>query len=152
MEHNLLNNVDIIRLENRNAGASGNTIKGDIVDMAGFEGALFIVAFQTVVNDAVVTFKIAHGDTNDTADMAATVATTGALTSDGTTIALSNKQLVLEIVNPVERYLEPQVVIATQNAPIDHITVIKFRKNLVPVQAQGSTVHASATHISPATA
>lgn len=150
MKHSLLQEIEIVRVENRNAGTPG-TVKGDIIDMLGWDGVLFLVQFQTVVNDAVVTLKVAQGDTNDTADMAASVATTGAITSDGTTIALSNKTLAVEVVNPLERYLEAQVVIADQNAPIDTITAIKFRGGVRP-SVQPSGVYFSDTFVSPAAA
>ena len=150
--HNLAKAVKHTRLENRNAGSSGTTVKGDIIDMQGFEAARFIVGFQTVVNDASVTFKIAHGDTNDTADMAATDATSGAIVSDGTTIALSNKELVIDVINPSERYLEAQVVIADQNAPIDYIIVDQYPPGLAPVASQGASVYSTVTNLNPATA
>jgi hypothetical protein len=147
---NLLSNVELRRVLNRDAGTAG-TKKGTIIDMQNYEEATFVVAFQTVVNDSVVTVKVAHADTNSTGAMAATTATTAAITSDGTTIALSNKQIAVSVVKPLKRYLELQVVIADQNAPIDHVTAILSGPRVMPT-TQGATVYTSAAFVSPATA
>lgn len=149
---NLAKAIKHTRLENRNAGTADTTVKGDIIDMQGFESVRFIVGFQTVVNNAVVTFQIAHSDENDTNEMAVTDATSGAITSDGTTIALSNKELIIDVIRPTKRYLEPQVVIADQNAPIDYIVCDQYPANVEPVAAQGSSVHSTTTKLNPATA
>ena len=147
--NNMLYECDIQRVENRNAGTAGATVKGDLIDMQGYEEVTFVVAFQTVVNGAVVTFKIAQGDENDTAEMVVSDAALAAVTSDGTEVALSNKQLAIDIQRPTKRYLEPQVVVATQNAPIDHITAFKYRPSVKPIAAQNATVHASGTFLNP---
>lgn len=148
--NNLLTDVEFRRVMNRDAGTPA-TYKSTIVDMAGYDEVTFVVAFQTVVNNAVVTFRVAQAATNSTGAMVVSTATTGAITSDGTTVALSNKQLVLTVTKPSFRYLEAQVVVGTQNAPIDHVTAIlsnpRKRKT-----TQGATVHASAIHASPSAA
>jgi len=147
---NLLSNVELRRVLNRDAGTAG-TKKGTIIDMQNYEEVTFVVAFQTVVNNSVVTVKVAHADTNSTGAMAATTATTAAITSDGTTIALSNKQIAVSVVKPLKRYLELQVVIADQNAPIDSVVAVLSGPKKAPV-TQGSTVQASGTFVSPVTA
>ena len=147
---NLLTDIEFRRVMNRDAGTPA-TYKATIVDMAGFDEVTFVVAFQTVVNGAAVTFRIAQAATNVTGDMVVSKATTGAITSDGTTIALSNKQLILTVTKPMHRYLEAQVVIATQNAPIDHITAI-LSSPRDRATVQGSTVYSSAIHASPTAA
>lgn len=149
--HNLANNSKHTRVLNRDDGTPG-TKKATIIDTLGFEVHRFIVGFQTVVNDAGVTLRIAHSTANDTATMAVSTATTGAITSDGTVIALSNKELIVEVVGPTKRYLEAQVVIADQNAPIDYIICDQFRADQLPVAAQGASVHASATFNNPVNA
>ena len=147
---NLLTDVEFRRVMNRDAGTPA-TYKATIVDMADFDEVTFVVAFQTVVNAAVVTFRIAQAATNVSGDMVVSKATTGAITSDGTTIALSNKQLILTVTKPMHRYLEAQVVVATQNAPIDHVTACMSQARKRPT-TQGATVHASAIHASPGAA
>jgi hypothetical protein len=147
---NLLTNVELRRVSNRAAGTPA-TVKCTIVDMEGFEAVTFVAAFQTVVNDSVVTLKAAQGTVNNTANMTASVATLGAITSDGTDIALSNKMLALTVVKPRDRYVECQIVIADQNAPIDSVVAILSGARDRPT-VQGSTVISSATFQTPANA
>jgi len=133
---------------NRAAGTPA-TYKADvIVDMAGFDEVTFIAAFQTVVNDAVVTMRVAHGDTDGTGNMTVSEATLGAITSDGTTIALSNKSLALAVTKPKYRYHEIQIVVATQNAPIDGVIAILSKAREKPT-TQGATVIDEAIFASP---
>ena len=149
--HNLLTAIKHTRLLNRNTGTP-QTIKGTILDMQGFESARFIVGFQTVVNDASVTFRLAQADTNATGDMVVSDATSGAIISDGTTIALSNKELILDVIGVQKRYLEIQVVIGAQNAPIDYIVADQYPAGMQPLASQGASVHASTTKLNPAAA
>lgn len=147
---NLLKSVDIRRIQTRDAGTPG-TIDCDIIDMSGFDEVTFIAGFQTVVNDAIVTLQVAQSDENDTGEMVVSEATTGAITSDGTTIALSGKQLAVSVVKPTKRYLEAQLVIADQNAPVDYVIAILSNSRSKPT-SQGSTVQSSAIFANPAAA
>ncbi len=146
---NLLNNTDISRVLTRNAGTAGQTAKGTIVDMAGFEAATFVIAFQDVVAGAVVTARVAQGDVNNTGDMVVSTAALPAITAAAAD--LDNKLLVIEVEKPLHRYLEIQVAVATQNAPIDAITCIRSRPAKAP-RTQGDTVFDADTFVSPAAA
>ncbi len=145
---NLLTDVEFRRVSNRDTGVNDKTLKGTIVDMKGFDEVTFVVGFKTVVNDSKVTFQVAHGATNDTGDMTVTDATLGAIVSDGTTIALSNKQLALAVTKPKHRYLEIQLKIEDENAPTDHITAI-LSKARDRKTTQGATVHEDKIFQSP---
>ncbi len=148
---NLLKEVEIRRAMNRQAGTAA-TWKADlIIDMAGFDEVTFIAAFQTVVNNAVVTMRAAQSATNSTGAMTVSEATLGAITSDGTTIALSNKCLALGITKPAYRYIEIQIVVASQNAPIDGVIAILSKGRSAPV-TQGATVISSSIFASPGAA
>jgi hypothetical protein len=147
---NLLTDVEIERISNA-VGAGTGTTDCTIVDMEGFDEVTFVCQLGTVTNDAVVTFRIAQYTADESASMVVSDATTGEITSDGTTIALSNKMLILTVVKPTFRYLEAQVVKATQNVVIDSVIAIKSKARNRPT-AQGATVHSSAIHTSPAAA
>jgi len=142
---NLLNNTEIQRVLSRNAGTASATAKGTIVDMQGYETATFIVAFQDVVSGAVVDVQVAQSDTNSTGSMVASEAkvnfTAGASDMD-------NRLAIVEVVNPGKRYLELQVVVATQNAPIDSAVCILSNPSVVPT-VQGATVIDSETFVTP---
>jgi hypothetical protein len=59
--------------------------------------------------------------------------------------------VALTVTNARERYLDAQVVIADQNAPIDHITAFLSKARALPV-TQGSTVYSSAVYAGPGAA
>jgi len=149
--NNLLTDVEIRRAMSREAGTAA-TWKADlIIDMAGFDEVTFIASFQTVTNDSVITMRVAQAATNSSGAMAVSEATLGAITSDGTTIALSGKCLALAVTKPKYRYLEIQIVVATQTAVIDGVIAILSKARSRPT-TQGATVIDSAVFASPGAA
>ncbi len=148
--NNLLTDVEFRKVIN-NTAAGQATTKGTIIDMALFDEVTFICSLGAVTNNGVVTFRIAQAATNSTGAMAVSTATSGAITSDGSTIALSNKALILTVTKPSYRYLEAQVVTATQNGAIDCVWAILSKARNRPI-TQGATVYSSAIHASPAAA
>jgi len=148
--NNLLTDVEIRRILTRNTGTP-QTIDCTIVDMAGFDEVTFLAQFQTVVNDAIVTMRVGQFTASVSGSMVVSEATLGAITSDGTTIALSNKMLALTVTKPKYRYLELQLVIADQNAPIDSVIAILSKARKRPT-TQGATVIDSAIFESPGAA
>ncbi len=147
---NLLTDVELRRVMNRDSGTAG-TKKATIVDMEGFDEVTFVIAFQTVTNASEVTLQVAQAAINNTSNMVVSTGKLAKVTSDGTIIALSNKQLALAVTKPKERYLELQVVIGEQTAVIDHITAILSKPRKRPT-VQGATVVDSTIHQSPGAA
>lgn len=143
--------MEIVKICNYTAAATDETTDCTIVDMQGFDEVTFILALGTVTNTAVVTFQIGQFTASTSASMVVSAATSGAITSDGTTIALSNKCLAITVRNPVYRYLEAQVVKATANVVIDSVIAIKSKGSKLPI-TQGSTVHGVYEFASPAAA
>jgi hypothetical protein len=137
--------VDISRVLNRNAGASGNTLKATIVDMQGFDTCTFIIAYENVLDTAVVTAKVAQGPADDTAQM---VVSDASIARTATATSMDNKLQVIEVVEPAQRFLELQVAIATANAPIDSIVCIRSNASARP-RTQGATVVDSGTFLTP---
>jgi hypothetical protein len=148
MNLSLLEAADLSRPINRNAGSSGGTVKGTILDMSGFEGVTFVAAFQDVLTTAAVTLKVAGGAVNDTGQMSLLAG--GAAFTAGAT-DMDNKLMVLDVVRPTQRFIEVQVAIGTANAPIDSVVAIRWRSRKSP-RTQGANVVASAISISPAVA
>ncbi len=143
MYQNLLNNVEIVRVANRGAGAASATpTKATILDMQGFDGALFIAAFDNVVDTSAIALKIAGSDTNSTGTMALLTGAEAGITADAT--SGDNKLIAVDVYKPSQRYLEAQVFHVTANAPFDGVIAIKYRGRLQPV-TQGATVVASAS-------
>lgn len=149
MDRNLLNNCKITRVMNDgNGAASANPTKGTILDMAGFQGVMFVAMMGDVVSGAVVALRAAGSDINDTAEMALLAGSAG-----GTAGAsdFDDKLVVLDVVEPGYRYIEPQLFHTTQNAPFDGVMAIQYRADQKPT-VQGATVVASATLLNPAPA
>jgi hypothetical protein len=141
----LLPQVKVTPVKNAVAAGTGDTIQSDAVDMAGFEGVMFIVKFGAIVAGAVTTVKAQQSAT------AALAGTEDDLT--GTAISVAddddNQVAILDIYRPGDRYVNCAVVRATQNVTIESIVAVQYGANNVPV-TQPSTVSGSETHISPA--
>ena len=148
--NDLVKNAEIAKICDYTSASTGTT-DCTIVDMQGYDQVTFICALGTVVNDAVVTFQIGQFTASTSGSMVVSEATSGAITSDGTTIALSDTILAITVVNPSYRYLEAQVVKATQNVTIDSVIAIKTKVAKAPV-TQGATVYSALVFASPAAA
>ncbi len=147
---NLLTDVEIRRVLN-GAADGQSTAKGTIIDMEGFDEVTFVLSLGAVTNDGVITFSVNQGDINNTSNMVASTATSGAITSDGTTIALSNKLIAITITKPAHRYLEAQLTRATENAVSDGVIAILSKARKRPT-VQGATVYKSELFASPGAA
>lgn len=115
---NLVTDTKILKLFPYQAASQTNITTADEVDMKGFESCLFIVTLGTMVNGSVLNLTIHQGDTSGA--LVASVATSGNVASDGT----DNTQILLEVVKPKYRYLEPQLTIGTQDAEVENIVAI----------------------------
>lgn len=140
---NLSKNVKVTRVMDAvAAGQAANN--GDILDMSGFEGVVFICALGTVTDASVVTMKAQQDDANAAAGMAdlsgATVSLTGS--SD------SNQCLLLDLYRPTKRYVRCVVTTATQNAAIDGVIAIQYSGRYLPV-TQSTDIDASTLSVSP---
>lgn len=136
--------IKIVRVANAQAAGTG-AVNGTAVDMQGFEGVLFLVAFGAIVGGAATTVKAQQGavsDGSDAQDLAGTQVTVG----DGD----DNKVVALEIYQPRDRYVRPVVTRATQNATVDSIVAILFNGRTKPVTLDATIVAASKTVTAPA--
>ena len=147
---NFATDFEIVRISASVAAGTGTT-DCTIVDMEGYDEVTFICQLGVVTNNGVVTLHIGQFTASTSASMVVSEATTGAITSDGTTIALTDKCLVITVTKPSYRYLEAQVVKATQNAEIDSVIAILSKGRERP-SVNGSTVYAEHVFASPAAA
>ena len=146
---NLLNNAKITRVLNRGAGtASATPSKGTIIDMDGYDSVCFVAAMQDVVDTSAVSLRAASAAVSDTAEMALLAGTVG---GTATAVSFDNKLLVLDVVNPPNRYVEAQLFHVTANAPFDGVIAILYNAKRTPT-TQDATVVASGTIDSPAAA
>lgn len=131
----LLKNAKITRVLAAQADGTG-TQSGDILDMSGFEGVLFIAKFDDVDTTAVITLQAQQNTINSATGMA-TITETATFTAGASDA--DDDLLVLDIHKPTKRYIRPQVVIATANATTACVIAIQYGPSKSPI-TQGSTV------------
>lgn len=138
--------VKVTRVKVAVAAGTGDTIQSDAVDMAGFEGVMFVVQFGTITATAVTTVK---GQQSATAGLAGTEAD---LLGTAQSVADSDdgKATVLDIYRPGKRYVNCAVVRATANVVIDGILAIQYGAAVTPTTNDATTVTGREVHISPA--
>lgn len=148
MNAHLSEHIDIKRLKvdgTNYTGAAGTTdLTSEEVDMQGWDGVVFLCGFGAITSGAVTSIKARQGAVtgmSDGADLAGTKITV-ADTDD-------NKQAVLDIYRPQERYVDHVVDRGTQNAVVDYLLAIRYKGRVQPV-TQGSTVISAEKHASPA--
>jgi hypothetical protein len=133
---NLLKNMKASR--QINATVAGTTsLAGSTLDMAGFEGVLFIAAIGTITATGVPALLAQGGNQSDGSDMAnITNATSGAMTA-GTD---DNKIAMLDVYRPQKRYVRAVVTRGTANAVVDGVIAIQYGSRLDPPTQDATTV------------
>lgn len=127
----LTDNAKISIVSTTTQGAAGTSaITSSAVDMAGYDGCLFIVPVGAVVSGAVTSLKVQQCDT------------TGGSYADltGTNQAIADtdddKCFYVDIQRPDEQFLKLVVSRATQNATIGGIVAIQYKRG---VSSSGGT-------------
>lgn len=137
-------NTKITRVK-ASAVAGTSDINSDIIDMANYEGVLFIVALGAITSGAVTSIKGQQGAASSMSDAADLVGT-------GVTIADTDDDKVvwLDIKNPQERYVRCVLDRGTQNAVLDGIIAIQYGPRKAPTTHDATTVLGGEAHVSPA--
>ena len=124
--------------------AAGQTNQnGSIIDMANYEGVVFIAALGALASGAVTGLKVQMGSESNLSD-AADLAGTAISIADSD----DNKLLVVDVNRPSERYVRAVLTRGTGDATIDGVVAIQYGPRLMPV-TQDSTVAGIETHASP---
>lgn len=147
---NLLKNVKVTQVLGYYAAAQ-TTRKADIIDMAGFDGVMFIFEFGTILETGTILGAVYGDAANSTSNMAALVGTS-AYTVTATTAAYAKSCIVVDVYQPdpvLHRYLEAQIQLGTANAVILGITAIQYTGRVHP-DTQSTSVLKSTQLISPA--
>lgn len=143
MNPGLYNQVDIREIGAPVAAGSSIDDNSDRIDMAGYEGAIFIVPITDSVDTGVATLTIEENSTDSDSGMTAisgAVATATSAANDD----LNNTLLIVEVHRPQERYLQAVRTSATANIAYGNATVILYGARKMPVTDHAS-VQASAT-------
>jgi len=150
MNPTLLKGIEI-REVGAPVGAANNTDgNSDRIDMANYEGVLFITAVTDSVSGGVATLNVEQNTTDSDSGMAAIAGATAAATSAGND-DLNDQLLIVEVHRPRERYVQAVRTSATQNIAFGSVVAILYGVRKQPVDDH-STVLASATVTSAAEA
>ena len=123
--------------------AAGTTArKADIIDMANFDGCMFVYEFGTLLNTGTLDCLVSGDSANSTSNMTRLLTTT-AFTVGTTEAAYAKSCIVVDVYQPdpvLHRYLEAQVVPAVANAVILGITAIQYQGRVKPITAPATTL------------
>ena len=147
---NLLKQMLVTRVLAAQVDGTG-TQSSDILDMAGWDGVIFMAKFDDVDNTATLTLRVQQNTANSASGMATL---SGSATYTAAATDADDDLLILDIHKPRERYLRAQVVIGVANATTAAIIAIQHcgtAGQIYPV-TQSSTVLDSDTLVSPAEA
>lgn len=108
------------------AGAAGATdITSTAVDMAGYDGCLFIVPFGAIVSGATTSIKLQQSSDDAADDDYTDLAGTGQTVADTD----DNTTFLIDVRRPEKRYLKLIVSRAAQNATVGGVVAIPYGKN-----------------------
>lgn len=112
--------------------AAGTTKRtSDIVDMANYDGVMFIAELGTIIENGTLDVFVDQNSANSTSGMAR-LATTTVHAVTAANAALAKSAIVVDVYKPQERYLQCNITPATQNAVILGITAIRYSGRVKP--------------------
>jgi hypothetical protein len=120
--------------------AAGTTKRtSTILDMAGFDGVVFIADFSTLIDTGVIDAYAEQHTLNQTSGMTRVL---GQTTHTVTTAqaAMTASCIVVEIHRPQERYIQFNVTPSVQNAVITGVTAIRYKGRKLPVTQSTNTL------------
>jgi hypothetical protein len=124
------NDFKISQLATVTAGAAAAAdLAPSAVDMAGYQGVIFVVAIGPMVAGAVASIKAQQSSDNGAADGWSDIAGS----SQAVPVASADKTFYIDVVRPTKRYVRPFVARATQNATVGAITAIQYGARRRPV-------------------
>lgn len=130
-----------------NAVAAGTTTitPSSGIDMQGYDGCLFLVAFGAITASGVQSVKVQQSDDDGVSDAYSDL--------EGTSVSVADdddNQLVwVDVARPQKRYLKVIVSRATQNSAIDGILALQYGSKVEPVTHDSTTVLGGELHVSP---
>lgn len=138
MNSNLLNQVKLDLLNAATANGT-STVNGAVVDMAGWDGAIFFTTIQTAAaNNGLKVQQGLDSGLSDGADLL------GSLQSSGS----SDEGVIVEVYRPLERYLRPVVVRGTSTV-VGEIWCLRYRGRSNPTSNSTAGTQAAKTVVSP---
>lgn len=137
MIESLLKNSAFDKVLGNTAAGTGDTLNGDILDLAGFDSVCFVAVTGDVVNTAVGTLKAYCGDASNVSDGAYATATA---TFTATASSADDKLVILDVIRPGKRYIRADFVRATANIPVESIIGIRYNAKTNPTTQPSDVV------------
>lgn len=138
----LIKNMVIAEVEAPVSAANNTDNNSDIIDMAGYDGVVFVVPITDSVSTGVATITVEGNTINSDSGMAAL---TGATATATCTVNddLNDQLLMIDVRNPQKRYLQCVETSATANIAFGNMIAIKYKGRAFPI-TEDSTVLDSA--------
>lgn len=112
--------------------AAGQTKRtSDIIDMANYDGVVFVFELGTVLENGTVDCFVEQNTANSATGMAR-LATTTAYTVTAADALVAKSAIVVDVFQPRERYLQANITPAAANAVILGITAIRYSGRVKP--------------------
>lgn len=146
----LAKNVEVRYVGAAVAAASSTDSNSTIIDMAGWDGVIFVTTVTASTATSVVTLKAEQNTANSDSGMAALSGASASATS-AVTDDLNGKTLIVSVHQPRERYVQAVRTSATANSAFGQVIAILYGPRTAPTAA-ASTTAASADTVSPAEA
>lgn len=138
---NLLKNIDISYGHALVTNANNTDVNTAILDMAGWDGVMFIQPIYDSANTGVATITVESNTANSDSGMAAITGAVATKTDAGGD-ALNGGCLVVDVYHPLKRYVQCAITSTVANVAFDACISIRYRGRKAPV-VQGATVLAS---------
>lgn len=146
---NLFKNVSVREIGAPIANASDTDSNSDRIDMANWDGALFICPIEDSANTGVATLTIEQNTIDSDSGMTALSGAVATYTDAGGD-ALNNKLLVVDVYRPRERYIQAVRTSTIANIAFGTLTVVLYNHiGKLPITAHSTVLH-SAVVASPA--
>lgn len=146
----LTKNLSIREVSAPIAAADNTDSNTDRIDMAGWDGVVFVTPLEDSVATGVATITVeqntADSDTGMAALSGAAATATCAVNDD-----LNGTLLIVDVFRPQERYVQAAITSATANIAFGTTTAITYRNRKRPI-TDDSTVSDIAQVVSPAEA
>lgn len=117
------------------AAASNTDSNSDILDMAGWDGVVFIVPLTDSAATGVATLNVQENTANSDSGMTtvATATDTCVVNDD-----INNTLLIVDVYKPLKRYIQGNVTSATANIAFGNMIAIKYKGKKAPITDDSS--------------
>lgn len=144
---NLGKQIEVREVSAPISAANNTDSNSDRIDMAGYEGVMFITPITDSVDTGVATITAEQNTSDSDSGMAALSGATATATSAAND-DLNGTLLVLDVFRPTERYVQVAITSATANIAFGNTIALLYGKKKLPV-AKHSTVQQQTVVVGP---